>query len=248
MRRGSRATEVDTAQRPRPPLWLAFLPIALPVALLSAGTLLQLDWGSATTPGVGALRAIWQTLGDKHVALGLATVIALVMLVRYHPVGLDPMRSVQDALLNAGNIVLITAAGGAFGQVLRQSGIAATIQQRFPVAQGGLSLLLAAFLITTVIRIAQGSATVAMITAVGIVAPLAQSVKLPFHPVYIALAIGCGSKPIPWMNDSGFWVITRMSGMTESESLRTFSVVLTLMGLVGLLVTLAGAAWLPLVN
>jgi GntP family gluconate:H+ symporter len=153
---------------------------------------------------------------------------------------------VQEAILNAGTIVLITAAGGAFGAVLRQSGIADAIQQRFPIGSGELSLLLAAFLITAVVRVAQGSATVAMITAVGIVAPLVQTIELPYHPVYVALAIGCGSKPIPWMNDSGFWVVTRMSGMTEAESLRTYTVMLTLMGLVGLAATLAGAVLVPL--
>ena len=72
------------------------------------------------------------------------------------------------------------------------------------------------------------------------------NVELDFNPVYVALAIGCGSKPIPWMNDSGFWVVTRMTGMSEGEALRTVSVALTLMGLVGLAVTLVGAVLLPL--
>ena len=130
--------------------------------------------------------------------------------------------------------------------LLRQTGIAPAIEQRFPLAEGGITLLLMAFGITAIVRIAQGSATVAMITSVGIVAPIAANVELAFNPVYLALAIGCGSKLIPWMNDSGFWVVTRMSGMTEAESLRTLSVSLTLMGIVGLLATLAGAVILPL--
>ncbi len=85
----------------------------------------------------------------------------------------------------------------------------------------------------------------AMITSVSIVAPLASQIDLGFHPVYLALAIGCGSKPLPWMNDSGFWIVGKMSGMTEGETLRTFSVTLTIMGVVGFLVTLAGAVLLP---
>ena len=94
---------------------------------------------------------------------------------------------------------------------------------------------------------AQGSATVSMITSIGIIAPLLSEIELSFHPVYLALAIGCGSKPGPWMNDSGFWVISRMSGMTEGETLKTFSVMLTLMGFAGFAVVWVASKVLPLV-
>ena len=60
-----------------------------------------------------------------------------------------------------------------------------------------------------------------MITAAGIVGPIALAGNLGFHPVYLALAIGCGSKPIMWMNDSGFWIIGKMSGLTEAETLKS---------------------------
>jgi GntP family gluconate:H+ symporter len=101
--------------------------------------------------------------------------------------------------------------------------------------------------VTALVRTAQGSATVAMITAVGILANLADAAQLGFHPLYVALAIGCGSKPIAWMNDSGFWVICKMSGMTESETLRTLTPMTSLMGIAGLLVTMVGAWLFPLV-
>jgi GntP family gluconate:H+ symporter len=86
-----------------------------------------------------------------------------------------------------------------------------------------------------------------MITAVGVLGHFATSGQLDFHPVYLALAIGCGSKPFPWMNDSGFWVISKMSGMTETEALRALFPMLTLMGLSGLAATMIAAAWFPLV-
>jgi GntP family gluconate:H+ symporter len=108
-------------------------------------------------------------------------------------------------------------------------------------------MLVMAFALTAVIRVAQGSATVAMITSAAIVAPVMQSVALPFHPIYVALAIGCGSKPLPWMNDSGFWQVATMTGMTTGQTLRSFSVALTIMGVVGFAVTLLGAWVLPLV-
>jgi GntP family gluconate:H+ symporter len=115
----------------------------------------------------------------------------------------------------------------------------------FPLSS--FALLPLAFLLTATIRIAQGSATVAMITSVGIVAPMVVAREFAFHPLYVALAIGCGSKPIPWLNDSGFWVISQMAGFTEVETLKTASVMMSLMGLVGLLVTMLGAWLIPFV-
>ncbi|MCA9149341.1 MAG: GntP family permease, partial [Planctomycetales bacterium] len=249
--------EVDRSDSPEaragevaPSLWLSLTPIVLPVVLLSLGTILA---QAGRAEGLAnwltehaQVAAFIKTLSDKHVALGLAAVVAMWMLHRYAPDPLDRTRVIQEAISGAGGIVLITAAGGAFGEVLRQCGIAAALQQRFPLAQSGPLLLAVAFFLTAVVRVAQGSATVAMITAVGILSPLVKQIELPFHPVYVALAIGCGSKPLPWMNDSGFWVITRMSGMTEGESLKTFSIALTVMGICGFLVTLAGASLLPL--
>jgi GntP family gluconate:H+ symporter len=86
-----------------------------------------------------------------------------------------------------------------------------------------------------------------MITSVGIVSPLVVDQTLPFHPVYVALAIGSGSKLMPWMNDSGFWQVSTMTGMSIQQTLKTFSAALTLMGCVGFLVTLLGAWLLPLI-
>ena len=104
-----------------------------------------------------------------------------------------------------------------------------------------------AFFLTVLIRTAQGSATVAMVTAAGVFAGMADPAQLGFHPVYLALAIGCGSKPIWWMNDSGFWVVTQMSGMSEAEGLRTLTPTAAIMGVVGLLVTVVLARILPMV-
>ena len=109
---------------------------------------------------------------------------------------------------------------------------------------GSMAILLLAFFATSAIRIAQGSATVAMITSVGIVGGLV-SQGFGVHPVYLALAIGCGAKPVPWMNDSGFWVVGKLSGLTEKETLQTFSVVIALQGIVGMLAVLVFAYFFP---
>jgi GntP family gluconate:H+ symporter len=86
-----------------------------------------------------------------------------------------------------------------------------------------------------------------MITAVGVLQQFAQSGILNFHPVYLAMAIGCGSKPLSWMNDSGFWVICRMSGMTEAETLRSVTPMTAIMGVTGLIATMLAAWLVPLI-
>ncbi len=231
-----------------PSIVASLLPILLPVFLLATKTFVD-SMGSAAPAWIDPLRPLIRFLGDKNIALIIAALFALALLYRYQrsdrPDGWT--NSIQSALASGGIIILITSAGGAFGNALRQCGVADALQERFPATENGMMLLVVAFVLTTVVRFAQGSATVAMITSVSIVAPLAATISLGFHPVYLALAIGCGSKPLPWMNDSGFWIVGRMSGMTEVETLRTFSVTLTIMGVVGFLVTLAGAWWLPLI-
>lgn len=230
--------ERDTSQLP--PLWLAVLPIVLPVALITAETL------SGQWPWLPSGAADWIAVcGNKNMALGLAAGVALLTAWLYRA---DDRRTMgqllQGALASGGVIVLITAAGGALGMVMRQTGVGELL-----AAPDGSSwkLLTTAFLITAAVRTAQGSATVAMITAAGILASFADPQSLGCHPVYLALAIGCGSKPIAWMNDSGFWVICKMSGMTEQEGLKFVSPLTLVMGLAGQAATLLLAACLPLV-
>ncbi len=223
-----------------PPLLLALLPIALPVLLIGFGTAYKMSVGD---------HPVVAFIADKNVALGIAATIALGLLYFVPREGttlqVTRNRAVQQALASGGTIILITAAGGAFGAMLRQAGIATVIGQ---LAQGssGISILVIAFFVTTAIRTLQGSSTVAMITSAGLLQDFALSGELPFHPVYLAMAIGAGSKPIAWMTDSGFWVICKMSGMTESEGLRTVSPMSTAMGLSALLFTILGALLVPM--
>jgi GntP family gluconate:H+ symporter len=184
------------------------------------------------------------TLGDKNIALIIGALIALGILLKATS-GEKTIEAVRDALTSAGVIILITGAGGAFGGVLQQTGIGRTIEGLSSSHQ--VPILPLAFLLTTLIRTAQGSATVAMITASGAFAGIATAEQLGFHPLYLALVIGCGSKPIWWMNDSGFWVVSQMSGMTESESLKALTPSSALAGVVGLIVIMIGAAIFPLV-
>jgi GntP family gluconate:H+ symporter len=109
-----------------------------------------------------------------------------------------------------------------------------------------MALIPLAFCITAVVRTAQGSATVALITASGILSGMTHNEGLAFHPLYIGLAIGCGSKLIWWMNDAGFWVTCKMSNLTEREMLRSSTMMLIIMGFTGLVAILIAAQLFPL--
>lgn len=233
-----------------PPFWLAALPILLPVLLISAGTPLDSKGGAQFYADLfafwpGAIQVI-KVLGDSTVALGISALIALgTLLWQGRTSGEVLDKGVSTALEEAGLIILITSAGGAFGGVLQQCGIGPRVQELSTTYS--IALLPLAWAVTALVRIAQGSATVAMITAVGVVGGMATPDLLGFHPLWVALAIGCGSKMMPWMNDSGFWVICKMSGFTERECLTTFSPMVSIMGLTGLLVVMLLAKFFPLV-
>ncbi|MHC4401858.1 MAG: GntP family permease [Planctomycetota bacterium] len=235
--------------RELPPVWLSMLPIVLPVVLIAGRTGLKtwLKAGGASVPAwLAEIKPVVNVLGDKNVALVLAAAIALATLAWQRRASRRELAAaVETALAGGGVIILITSAGGAFGAAMGQSGVGAEIAQ----LAGNVTPILVlpiAFLVTALVRGAQGSATVSMITAVGLMGQLATSGVLDFHPVYLALAIGCGSKPLAWMNDSGFWVVCKMSGMNEAEGLRTITPQLTLMGLAGLAATMIGAMLFPL--
>ena len=172
-------------------------------------------------------------------ALLVGAITGLLLVSRYRPRE-GSTKAVQTALAHAAMVVLITAAGGAFGGALQQTGIAEEVGRLVGGAQA--LALPVVWLVTALVRTAQGSATVAMITAIPIAKAFLDAGS-PIAAVYFAVAIGCGSKPIPWMNDGGFWVVAKMSGMTEKQTLRTMSPMMTLQGVAGLLLTML-AAWL----
>ena len=233
-------TAADAPPRHLPPLWAAIVPILLPVVLISLASAAAAAPGSVPAWSLGLIRL----LGEKNLAVAAGAIAAMLVLARSSG-GLPAVRTtVAEAVTEAGGIILVIAAGGALGGCLREAGLA---QLSAGLAAGaGVALIPIAWAITAVIRIAQGSATVAMITAAGIMAPIVADAAPAFHPVYVALAIGCGSKIGMWMNDSGFWVIARMSGMSESQTLRSASAMVTIEGTVGLLATLAMALAWPL--
>ncbi|OYP28840.1 GntP family permease [Rhodopirellula sp. MGV] len=232
-------TETNEDEKVMPGLWMSLLPIIVPVVLITLGSVIRyaLDAGHLSS---GDATEAMLFVGDKNIAIAVGVALAF-RLVGF--IDKDRRQTlVSRSLASAGNIILITAAGGAFGKMLYYAGIATAVSDLVDT-DAGLVLLPVAFLVTAAIRTLQGSATVGMITAAGVLQGFASSESLPFHPVYLAMAIGAGSKPVSWMTDSAFWVITRMSGMTESEGLKTLAPMSTAMGLSALVVTVI-AAWL----
>lgn len=225
----------------------AILPIVLPIILIAGNTVLQATLGKMDTisSGTETFLSVVKVLGDSNLALTLSALIALNLLRKFTPDRKRFTKFVGSSLSSAGVIILITSAGGALGGMLQQTGIGMTVQEM--AANYKMAVLPLAFVATAVVRTAQGSATVAMITAIGILSSLADSDTLGFHPVYLAIAIGCGSKIFPWMNDSGFWIVTKMSGMEESDTIKYFSFLLTVMGFTGLVAVMILAKLIPLV-
>lgn len=217
-----------------PSIWISLLPIVLPVLLITGNTFLNMFIGNdlIIPHNEQKLLKIFSIIGDSNIALTISACIALYLLWRrVKDISLFK-KYITESLMSAGIIILITSSGGAFGQMLQQTGIGVRIEGIASNYQ--MAVLPLAFIITAVVRTAQGSATVAMVTAIGVMSGFA-SAGLSFHPVYLALAIGCGSKIFAWMNDSAFWIISKMSGMTEKETVRHFSFLLMTMGISGLI-------------
>ena len=228
-------------------LMVAALPIALPIALLGGSEIMEyLASISDASSRVSQIHEWTKIFNDPALIFIGAALVAISVLRKYSDME-TVSKSVARGIADAGLIILLTSAGGAFGASLQQLQIANAIAEQFNGLSSPTAILSTAFFLTTIIRAAQGSATVAMLTSSAIITPVLASTELPFHPLYVALAIGCGSKPLPWMNDSGFWQVATMTGMTPVQTLKTFSVALTIMGVVGFLATLTGAFILPLI-
>ncbi|MBK9167978.1 MAG: gluconate permease [Bryobacterales bacterium] len=222
-----------------PPFFVSLLPIILPVILITSNTILK------AVGHTGPLATAAAFLGDPNFALLASAAVAMAVLGFQKRYALSELaRPVEHAFQSAGLIILITAAGGAFGAMLVEAGVGRSLGEFAAAYQ--LPLVFLGFALAAVIKIAQGSSTVAMITTASMLAPLMAEGDLAFHPVYVALAIGSGSLIGAWMNDSGFWVYKQMSGMTEGETLRTWTPLLALVGLTGYAVAQLGAIVLPL--
>jgi Gnt-I system high-affinity gluconate transporter len=205
----------------------SFITALLPVILIGTETVLKM-----TMPANSMPVKIFAVLGDPSMALLITLAYAVYALVLKRGKKLEPcMISMGEAAKDISLILLIIAGAGALKQVLTESGTAAHLTQ----VMRGLNLhpILAAWFIAAFIRVCLGSATVAGLTAAGMVAPLI--VGSTINPSLIVLATGAGSLMFSHVNDSGFWLFKEYFNLTVKETLKTWSVMETIVSIVGLL-------------
>lgn len=223
-----------------PGFLVSIAPVVLPVVLIALASIVALM--RASVPPV--LAQVIEFFGNKNIALLLGAVIALFVYARQKKIGMKQLGDGMGAPLEvAGVIILITSAGGAYGAMIKNGGVGDSV--RAMASGSAVNYVLLAWVLAAVVRVAQGSATVAMITASSIMLSIAGAGGFGVHPFYIFLAIGYGATTLSWMNDSGFWVISRLGGLTEGETLRSWTVLLTLISVVGLVQALIAAALWP---
>lgn len=210
-----------------PSLGVVALIIGLPMVLILGAT-----FGSITLPeGSGAL-SVLTFLGNPTVALTIAVLLSFWLLgTRRGMTGRDLSELTSGALRPLGMLLLVVGAGGFFGKVLAETGVGDALAGSL---QGvGLPVIVSAYVISSGLRIAQGSATVAIVTTGGIVAPLVGSAGLSQAQLaLIAVAIAAGSIIASHVNDGGFWIISRYFGIPVSDMLKTWTVLETLLSLV----------------
>lgn len=231
--RGGDATEATGASiaRAESGALAAFAPILLPVLLIAMRSVAELP---SLPLGNGYLHGMLGLLGDSNTALMLGVFLAWLV-VRRH--GLETFGTWCGAgLRDSGTIILITAAGGAFGGVLRETPLASLVGSGLASLQLGSANILLPFVVAAGLKTAIGSSTVAIITTASLVSPLLPSMGLSagYGPALATLAIGAGSMMVSHVNDSYFWVITQMSGMTVSQGYRLITVASAVAGLTGI--------------
>lgn len=247
---------MQDAEAQLPSLLASVAPIVVPVVLITGGSVWSMLEGAGVF-GTGSasefaslVRNVILCGGDPNIALSVAAFLAAMVMKRQRKMSRREFSvPIESAIFDAGLIVMITAAGGAFGAMLRAANIGERISELFKTDAGlsGIGIILLAFGLTSLIKIAQGSSTTAMITGSSIISTLNLTPEmLGFHPAYLATTIGLGSIVTAWMNDSGFWVFCRMGGISEIDALKTWSIILAFIGCSGLLVVLVLTRILPL--
>jgi GntP family gluconate:H+ symporter len=222
-----------------PSFWVSMSPILVPVAFIAANTIANTFYKETELAELTAF------LGNPSFALLVGAVVSLWVLARQSRLSLKELAiPVEEAVKSAGVIILITAGGGAFGGMLVRAGVGDVLGKW--AGELGMSLMLLGFLLAMLVKVAQGSGTVAMITASAIMAPPLGVAELSYHPVYVLMSIGSGALIGTWMNDSGFWVFRTMTGLTEIETLQTKTALLVVLGLTGFAVSLLGSWIFPL--
>jgi Gnt-I system low-affinity gluconate transporter len=176
-------------------------------------------------------------IGHPFTALIIATLMSILLCVKRKIPGQTILDLSTKALGPAGIIILVTGAGGVLKQILVDSGIGRILAES--IAESSIPLILLAWVLAALVRITQGSATVAMITAAGIMAPILSVFNLNQPNIaLIVIAIGAGATILSHINDSGFWIVSKYLGMNEKQTLQSWTIMETIIAISGLLFSL----------
>ncbi len=226
--------EVDMEDSDLPGSLAALMPLLLPIVLIIMNTTC-----SMLLPKESPVLMVTSFVGDPNIALAIGALLAIATLGKRLG-NKAVMRIMDTSLKDAGPIVFITAAGGALGQILKVSGAGDSLAQM--VINTGLPFILIPFAISALLKVVQGSGTVAVVTAATLSAPI--GAQLGLDPILIFLASGAGARACCHVNDSYFWVYTNCMGFDMKTGLRTLSISNVVMSLGGLLATFIVSLWL----
>jgi GntP family gluconate:H+ symporter len=223
-----------------PSTFKAFLPIGLPVLLIAGGSIATLVGGES-----GVVNFL-KFLGSPTVTLLFGVLAAFLLLPEMSEKTLTGW--VGEGLKEAAPILLITGAGGAFGNVIKNTGVADVLQEMdLSVFAGGAFFLLIPFLIAAALKTAQGSSTAALVITSSLIAPLLVEVGIEgaVPLALVVMAIGAGAMTVSHVNDSFFWVVTQYSGMKVTDAYKAMTMATLLMGVTTITVTML--LWLVMV-
>jgi gluconate:H+ symporter, GntP family len=213
----------------RPSFGVALASILLPVVLMLAKALVDVVAPSSKS----AVKVILDFLGNPPIALLLAVIAGIFLLGRGAKMNKEAIAaSLDSGLPPIAGILLIVGAGGGFKQVLIDSGIGNVITKA--VIGSGMSVLFLAWVVAVLVRVATGSATVATVTAAGLLTPVAATLDTT-HVALMVLAIGAGSVFLSHVNDAGFWLVKQYLGMSVTQTFKTWTVMECLISVIGLL-------------
>lgn len=226
------AEQEDIDESKLPNFWTIVGIIMIPLVLII------LDSISGVVPALSGVAPIFAFFGEPFVALLIATIAAMLILGVKHGYSMKELEKIMTKSLEpTGLILLVTACGGVLRYVLQYSGLGEVIGNA--VASASLPIVVVAFVVAALVRICVGSATVAMTMAAGIVAALPGIAELsPLYLACVTAAVAGGATVCSHFNDSGFWLVKSLVGMDEKTTLKTWTIMETLVGGTGFIVAL----------
>jgi Gnt-I system low-affinity gluconate transporter len=224
--------ELTSSSKQLPHYGIVAVIISIPLLLIIVSTFLGIGIKSGSVKE-SLITDILIFIGHPFTALIIATILAILLCIKRKLSRNAILELSTKALGPAGIIILVTGAGGVLKQILVDSGIGKTLADS--LADSTIPLIVLAWLLSAFVRITQGSATVAMITAASIMAPILSvfSLNQPEMAI-VVIAIGAGATILSHVNDSGFWIISKYLGMNEKQTLQSWTIMSTIISVCGL--------------